>query len=256
MYQYINLISVIVMLLLVYFALQRFSPILPVEFEPGLNKSELRQKYQSLTRLLLGAFLFSWVLLTLIIHWMLDALITWRLSFLYDVLYIVPPDYRVVLFNAASVSFIVCFLVFWRIAYFKLLTGWEEYQQFINIYFRFDMVRFARYFTRVLTLFTILLTLLVFDWYTTFGDEEIKANDFVGLGTRKYEYNSIVEIKDIKKRENLLGDIVDKPFCVMTFEDHYKWKSPFIADDENEKILNLVLSHTHIYKQEIEMEEN
>jgi hypothetical protein len=254
MYQYINLASVIVLLLLVYLALQRFSPILPGAYEPGINKDELRQRYRQFTRWLTGGFLLTWVFLTFAINWLLDALITLRLSFLYDVLYIVPPDYRIVQLNAACISFLISFFVFWRIAYFRVLTSWEEYQQFINLYFRFDIVRYARHFTRVLTLFTVLLTLLVFDWYTTFGDEEIKANDLIGLGTRKYEYNSIVEVKDVKKRENLLGDIIDKPFCVMTFEDQYKWKNLFIGHDEKEKILNLVMARAHVYRQEQELE--
>lgn len=254
MYQYINLASVIVVLLVIYFALQNFSPIVPIERGQDSDKDRLREKYHRFTRQLLVGLMLVWVLLTIAMNWLLDALITFRLSFLYDVLYIVPPNQRIVLFNATCIAFLLSFLLFWRIAYFKALTSWEEYQQFISLYFRFDLVHFSRHFTRVLTLFTILLTILVFDWYTTFGDQEIKANDLLGLGTRKYEYNSIVEVKNVKKRENLLGDLIDQPFCVMTFQDQYKWKNLLIGDDEHQKILDLVMARTNVNKQERERE--
>lgn len=241
-------------LLVVYAALQRFSPILPAEPLPGADFTGMNRRYRRFNRLLAAGFLLTWVSLTFLLNWLLDALLTFRLSFLYDVLYIVPPDYRVVLFNASCIAFLLALFIFWRIAYFKTLTQWEEYQHYVNHYFRFDIVRVTKHVNRLLSLFTVLLTLLVFDWYTTFGDEEIKANDLVGLGTRKYEYNHIVEVKDVKKRANLLGDIVDKPFCVMTFEDQYKWKNFFMSNDEQKKMLNLVLARTQVNKRDIELD--
>lgn len=252
--QYINLAIVVFGFIMVYASLNRFSPILASSKESSLSFKELKAKFGRLNRLVIGGIILSTFVLTFAVNWMLEILLTFRLGLLYDVLYIVPPDYKVILFDAFCISFLFSGLIFWRIAYYSTLTEWEEYLEFINLYFRFDAIRFSKKFNRVLSLFAALLTLLIFDWYTTFGDEEIKANDLLGLGTRKYEYNNIVEIKDVKKRANLIGDIVDKPFCVMTFRDEYRWTNPLISNTDNEKILQLVLARTNVFKRDVEID--
>ncbi|MES2689007.1 MAG: hypothetical protein V4658_01305 [Bacteroidota bacterium] len=252
--QYINLAIVILALIVVYGSLNRFSPILVSGKETLLDFNQLKAKYGKLNRLIIAGIIICTFALTFIVNWTLELLLTFRLGLLYDVLYIVPPDFRVILFDSFCISFLFSGLIFWRIAYYSTLTEWEEYLEFVNMYFRFDAVRFTKRFNRVLSLFVALLTMMVFDWYTTFGDEEIKANDLLGLGTRKYEYNNIVEVKDVKKRANLLGDIIDKPFCVMTFKDEYKWKNAFMSNGDNEKILQLVLARTNVFKTDVELE--
>lgn len=255
MHQYINLAIVITALGVAYGALNRFSPILNSGKETALSLPELKRKYGRLHRMIILGIILGTVVLTFAINWVLDALISLRLGFLYDVLYIVAPDYRVVLALSAMLAFLLSGLIFWRVAYYNTLTEWEEYLEYVNMYFRFDAVKFTKKLNRIVSLASVLLTLMVFDWYTTFGDEEIKVNDFLGLGARKYEYNNIVEVKDVKKQANFLGDIVDKPFCVMTFKDDSQWSIPFLGPDgKGQEILGLVMSRTNIYKRDLELD--
>jgi hypothetical protein len=252
--QYINLAIVLIGLVVAYGALNRFSPILNSGKETKLTFAELKLKYGKLHLMVMVGIVLSTMVFTLIIYWVLNILVTLRLGFLYDVLYVVPPDYKVVLLLAFMLAFLLSGLIFWRVAYYNTLTEWEEYLEFVNMYFRFDAIMVTKNVNRLVSLSAVLLAILVLDWYTTFGDEEIKVNDFLGLGTRKYEYNNIVEVKDVKKRANLLGDIVDQPFCVMTFKDEYQWTNPFISNDQSREILSLVMARTNIYKRELELD--
>jgi hypothetical protein len=252
MHQYINLMIVVVALLVTYNLLNRFNPITSTPIETKLSLKELKLKYGALNKWLILGTVISTILLTFPMFWVLDFIVNFRLSLLYDVMYIIAPDYRVILVNAACISFLISTIIFANVASYKTLTEWEDYVAFINQYYRFDVFRVNKYFNRTLSLCVILLSILTLDWYTTFGDEEIKTNNFWGIGNRVYEYNNIVEIKDVKKRSNILGELVDKPFCVMTFRDNYKWLSPLITPKQKDDILGLVLARTNIYKKEVD----
>ena len=255
MIEYINIALLILMLWVTYILLQKFSPIVSIDFASPLDKEQLDAKYFKFYRLSLIGIVLGTPLMTVILKWVMDKAITFRLSFLADVVIVVPPDDILVWGGAFLVGLYLAYTIVLGICYNYLLHDWDEFLIYANDRLRFDIVVKGSYFNRFFSLFLVLFMLMLFDNFSTFGEEEIKTNGFWGLGTTKYPYANVIEIKDVAKSSNLFGSLTDNPYYEIVFKDNSKWSSKlsgFDSYDENTRIITLVSTRVDAYIKRIE----
>jgi hypothetical protein len=257
MIEFINIALLILMLWVTYVLLQKFSPIVSIDFVSPLNKEQLDEKYFKFYRLSIIGIIAGVPVLTLILKWLIDKAINFRLSFLADVLIVVPPHNVLVWVGAGFLGLYLAYTIVIGICYNYLLHDWDEFLIYTNEKLRFDIVVKGSYFNRFFSLFLVLFILMLFDNFSTFGDEEVKTNSFLGLGTTKYPYANVTELKDIAKSKDLFGNLSDQPYYEIVFKDDAKWSSKnsgFPTYDENTRIITLVSTRVNTYIKRLEYE--
>lgn len=255
MIEYINIALLILMLWVTYVLLQKFSPIVSIDFASPLTKEQLDEKYFKFYQLSVIGIIVGTPLLTVLLRWVLDKAITFRLSFLADVVIVVPPNNILLWLGSAFLGLYLTYTIVLGICYNYLLHDWDEFLIYTNDKLRFDIVIKGSYFNRFFSLFLVLFMLMLFDNFSTFGDEEIKTNSFWGLGTTKYPYSNVIEIKDIAKSRNVFGKFADAPYYEIVFKDNSKWSSKwsgFSSYDENTRIITLASTRVDTYIKRLE----
>lgn len=257
MSQYINLALLILILYGAYYLMNRFTPITRFSYQSNSSKEELRARFGPvLKRAILGSLVVL-PLLLLGIKWVVNYLIIFRISFLEDVLIVVPPPSVAVWLVSIVLTLLLGLSAITTLIYNSILTDWEEYLFYLNSRFRFDLVYYANYTSRITSLLMILVMYMMFDWFNTFGDEEVKLNGFWGLGTSKYPYAAITEIKDVSKRRTMLGNFIEEPYYTIVFKDGSEWNSlydGFSTYEENRPVISVVTNRVGVYVRQLEYE--
>lgn len=225
MSQYINLGILLVVFYVVYYVLERLNPVLRTPYQPQLTYEELSKKYGAILNKAIMQGLVGIPVLTVVLKFLLYFLIMFRLSFLDDAVIMIPPPEYALWILAAVLSIVFSFSFLTTIIYYKTFTDWEEYLCYLNIRVRFDFVFYANYLGRILSLLLILATYMMFDWFYVFGREEVKLNDFFGLGTAKYAYEMVEEVKVVEEYKTILGNHLVAPYYKVTFKDGATWNS-------------------------------
>jgi hypothetical protein len=109
-----------------------------------------------------------------------------------------------------------------------ILADWEDYLYYVNKRFRFNAVTSYYYFKRISFFVIIALIYLTFDWFSAFGNEEIKINTFWGIGTAKYPYKHVTQIQQVYKPNQEIENTIFKIY----FKDGLVWSTNTQGYDE------------------------
>lgn len=257
MIEIINIALLILMLWVTYYLLNKFSPIEPVEFVTNLKKQDLESRYKPyFTYSIIGILLGS-LLLTFLLKWLLLKLIKLRIGFLSDVEIYITPDEVYIWIGAICMALYLAYTITIAICYNYLLHDWDEYLVYINQKIGFQIEVKLNYFNRIFSLLLILFTLMLFDNFYVFGTEEIKFNGFWGLGTTKYPYQAVLEVKEVAKTTTIFGNTINYPYHEVKMKDDCVWssKNRTNADiEEGRKITDLVTTKAGIFLRKLEYE--
>lgn len=237
--------------------MNRFTPITRFSYKSDSPEEELSARFGAVFKKVILASVLALPLMAFGVKWLIDYLILFRISFLQDVLVVVPPPSLAVWVLSIVLTVLVGLSTITMIVYNSILTEWEDYLYYLNKRFRFDAVYYSNYASRITSLLMILAVYMMFDWFNTFGDEEVKLNGFWGLGTAKYPYSAITEIKDVSKRRTLLGNFIEEPYFTIVFKDGSEWNSlydGFSTYDENKPVISLVTARATVYVRQLEYE--
>ncbi len=250
-----------IILLLVLFGLYKlFGKILPVQKAKYLTDKpveELRKKYFKSELLQLGLFVLMAIGLIFVLYYAFDALINIRLSFVSDVVIIVKPYAEMVMVMAFFTGLLLASLIMLMLTKRLLKADWAEYLAYQNVKYKFDYIKLTGYTVRVFILITFLLIIGFLDWYSAFGQNEIKINRLLSLGPKTYSYSSITQIKDIEKLKAPNGNIIEDPHFIIEFKDGKKWNSRdngFADYDKDNEIIDLIIGKTGIEPLELEFD--
>ncbi len=227
MSQYINLGILLLIIYVIYYVMERLNPILRTPYQPELTYEQLSQKYGAILNKAIVQGLVLIPVLTVVLKYLLYYSIMFRLSFLSDAVVIIPPPEFAQWLLAGVFAFVLGFSFLTTLVYYKAFTDWEEYLCYLNQRLNFDFVFYANYVGRIVSLLLVLLTLMMFDWFYTFGREEVKINDFIGMGTTKYAYDMIEEVKVVEAYQTPFGNTLDLPHYHVLFKDGGTWNSLF-----------------------------
>lgn len=257
MLQFINLFITAALVWGAYKMYQRFVPEHEIPDHAEISSEELHSKYKTYFTLSIFGMIVFIPLLTMGIRFALHYLIVFRLSFLVDASIVVLPHELMFWIIAFLIAYIACFASVTTICYNYILTDWEEYLYYVNQRLRFNAYRFFTRFHRIYSFSLLLLTIMLFDWFSAFGNEEIKINHFWGLGTTKYAYANIAEVLDVEYHKTLFGQIKQTPYYKITFKDGASWNSlydGFSNETDNDRIIQLVGSRVNVYVRAVDME--
>lgn len=223
--QYVNLGLLLLIFYTVYYVIERLKPIIRLPQQFALTYDQLSLKYKRVFSQAVWLILGGSLMLTVILKYLLYFLLLFRLSFLPDVVVAIPPPDIAIWLLAFVYAFILAFYIVSTFHYYKLLTDWEEYLYYVNVRLRFDIVYYFNYIGRMASFALILITYMFFDWFYSFGSEEIKINDFWGLGTTKYAYVSMVDVYEMDAHTDILSRTYEMPYYMIKFEDGAYWNS-------------------------------
>ncbi|MCZ2140300.1 MAG: hypothetical protein LC096_02790 [Bacteroidia bacterium] len=234
MAEYINLGVLVIFLYVVYYIIERLYPILRNTHSNEIPFEILSQKYKKLTNrfTLLGLLVIP--ILTVIIRFALYYLLVFRISFLNDnVIAILPPSYAQWILSGV-LGFIVGVWFLSTIIYYKILTDWENYLYYIQKSIRIDVAFYSNYLGRIAVFVLLIVFYMMFDWFYVFGREEIKLNDFLGIGVHKYSYDMVKEIHEVKEYQTPFGNTISYPHYILYMNDGNKWNSIFEGHNNTE----------------------
>jgi hypothetical protein len=221
---YIELFIFLGALGLAYYISNRLWPIEQFRSLSLLPDVELSKRYKSTFKSSLVAISVLTPILIGFVHWLLKLSILFRLGLLYDVTFLVVPFEFALILLASLIGTGISTALITAFVNNTILADWEDYLYYVNKQFKFNVVTFFYYFKRITFFVVIALSYLAHDWFSTFGNEEIKINTFWGIGTAKYQYNQISEIIEIHQQ----GDINDEStYFKIYFKDGTVWNSKY-----------------------------
>lgn len=194
---YVELIIFILAVCTGYYITNRLWPIERFNSISILSVDELKKRYQSTFK----TSLISMIVLTPILVWfaylIIESVILFRLSFLYNVTHLILPSTYLIVFLSLVLGTYTSTSIITAFINNTILADWEDYLYFVNNKFRFNVVTTFYYFRRISIFVIITLFYLTLDWFCAFGNEEIKINTFWGVGTAKYAYNQVTDIIEV-----------------------------------------------------------
>lgn len=129
----------------------------------------------------------------------------------------------------------------------KLGENWNEFLAFVSLWyynrFKFDYIKVSKYVYGAATIIIAIFTFMLFDWYTSFEKDVIKVNNLLSFGTVQYDYNEVIEIRDIQNYQAPNGNIKEDRYFIIAFKDGVEWNSrnKGIKDQtKNQEIIDLV----------------
>lgn len=246
---------------LILFGLYKlFGKILPLdkaEYKTHKTVEELRKKYIKFDLKQLATFSLLTIGLVYILFKSFSALIDLRLSFLSDVTIIVKPYPEMILIISLFSGMLLSTLTIFAISKRQLKNDWDEYLAYSNLKYKYNYIKASKYGLILFTCITGLLIISFTDWYSAFGQQEIKFNGLLSIGAKTYEYSNIAKIKEVEKLIAPNGNIVDDPHFIIEFTDGVKWNSRengFANYDQDSDIIDLVKTKTSIELLELEFD--
>lgn len=238
-----------------------FGKLLPVdkaEYKTDKTVQELRKKYLKFDFKQLGLFALITLGLVYILFKLFSVLVDFQLSFLSDITIIVKPYPIMILIISLFSGMLLASLTVFAISNRQLKNDWDEYLAYSNLKYKFNYVRFSKYTIRIFALITVLLIISFLDWYSAFGQEEIKINGLLNLGTKTYNYSDINKIKEVERLKAPNGNIVNDPHFIIEFSDGEKWNSRYngFADyHQDSEIIDLLTTKTNLEPIELEFDD-
>lgn len=242
---YINLGLFVLVLYVIYYVLERLYPALRSAHESQQTYNELYMQFGKMFNKAIYGFLVVVVVSTVLFRYLIYLALALRLTWLDDVIVVIPPPAFVQWLLAFAFALVAGFYLLSNYLYYAVLQSWETFLYFVTEHLRFDVVFYLTKLRRI-TFFTLFVfTYLTFDCFTTFGEEEIKVNDFIGIGTAKYGYDYINELLVVDAGADVWSDAFDMPYYAIRFKDGNHWNSliqGFPSFEQNQPIItNYVL---------------
>jgi hypothetical protein len=203
----------------------------PIEHFSGvtlLPEDELSKRYKSTFKSSIIGICVLTPILIWCIHWLLQFSILFRLGFLYDVTFLVLPAKYAIVLLALLIGTWISTVLITAIINNTILADWEDYLYYVNKQFKFNVVTCFYYFKRITFFVVIALLYLTYDWFSAFGNEEIKINTFWGVGTAKYQYNHVSEIIEIHQQG---ANQEENTYFKIYFKDGTIWNSKYQGFD-------------------------
>jgi hypothetical protein len=221
---YIELIIFILAVCIGYNITNKLWPIESFKSISVLSINELKKRYQSTFK----TSIISMIALTPIVVWfayfIIESLILFRLSFLYDVTHLILPSTYLIVFLSLLLGTYISTSIISAFINNTILADWEDYLYFVNNKFRFNVVTTFYYFRRISMFLITALSYLTMDWFFAFGNEEIKINTFWGIGTAKYAYNQVTDIIEIHSASITDNESINYKIY---FKDGNVWNAQF-----------------------------
>lgn len=140
----------------------------------------------------------------------------------------------------------------------QLKGDWEEYQAYNNLKYKYNYVKVSKYGLRVFFIITLIITIGVLDWYSAFGQKEIKVNGMLSIGAKTYKYTDIARVKEVERIKAPNGEIRHEPHFIIEFSDGENWNSRengFVNEVLDNEILELVVEKTYLESVELEFDD-
>jgi len=257
MENYIVSFTTILILFGLYKLFGRLLPVDKAEYKTDKTVEELRKKYLRFDLKQLGIFVLLTVVIVFILFKLFSILVDLRLSLLSDVTIIVKPYPEMLFIISIFGGMLLASLTMFAISKRQLKTDWDEYLAYSNLKYKFNYVKVSKYTVRIFAFITGLLIIAFLDWYSAFGQQEIKINGLLSIGAKTYKYSDITQIKDIERLTAPNGNIVDDPHFIIEFNDGVKWNSRengFANYDQDSDIINLIADKAEIEPIELEFD--
>ena len=108
---------------------------------------------------------------------------------------------------------------------FKFLLGgdYDLYVVYGNLRVGFDSVRMVRLIAIIVGPVALVFSLLAMNCYTKFSEDGIAINRFLSVGEIRYSYSRISAIKSVRYFKAPNGDIKERPYFAIEFNDGENW---------------------------------
>ena len=255
MENYIVSFTTVLILFGLYKLFEKLLPIDKAEYKTDKTVEELRKKYLKFDLKQLGMLALFTVVLVFILFMLFSVLVDLRLSLLSDITIIVKPYREMILIISLFSGMLLATLGVFAISKRLLKNDWDEYLAYSNLKYKFNYVKVSKYTIRIFALITGVLIIAFLDWYSAFGQKEIKLNGLLSIGAKTYKYSDIIEINDVERLKAPNGNIVDDPHFIVEFKDGEKWNSRdngFANYDQDSDIIDLITTKTNIEPIELE----
>lgn len=248
-------------LLILYGLLRLFRKFIPLEYaEYKTDKpiEELRRKYLMKDLGQQGFFIFLTVGFMFLLFLLFFLLLHFKLSFISNAQILVPPPQAMFFVLSLFGGMLLASIAMYPITKRQLKGDWEEFQAYSNLKYKFNVQKLTIYTIRIFTILISLLMVLSLDWYSAFGQEDIKINRLISIGAKTYKYSDVTEIKEVESFEAPTGLIVHEPHFIIELNDGEEWNSKqsgfadyeqdrqiieFVSDKSNLKLKHLKFDH-------------
>lgn len=232
-----------------YKLFEKLVPLDQAEFQTDRSIDDLRKKYKSTDLKYLGLFAFLTIGFTVLIYFLFKGIVLLKMSMISDALIVVAPYPEMVFAVSFFSGMLSSSIAMSVISKQQLKDDWEEYQAYNNLKYKYNYAKVTKYGLRVFAIIVLVLNIGVLDWYSAFGQNEIEVNGMLSIGTTKYMYNDIRQIKQVERIKAPSGEIRREPHFIIEFSNGKNWNSRengFVNDRLNNEILEMVIAKTHL----------
>ncbi len=134
-----------------------------------------------------------------------------------------------------------------------LKDDFPDYMAYSNTKHGYDGHAAMQVIGRILLVLSGIYIILGLDFYTVFSEKEIRWNPFFNLIERTYKYGEIERIAHVQKFVAPNGDIKDRPYYIVVFNDQKIWESNWNGFENEEKNEELILFLSQKTGKEIEV---
>ncbi|MGC3968431.1 MAG: hypothetical protein QM775_13955 [Pirellulales bacterium] len=132
-----------------------------------------------------------------------------------------------------------------HLLYSRLLgERYAEYNHYTNLRTGFDGFRIFRWMAIILVPLCLLAALIGLDWYTRVLDDRLIDNSPLSIGETEHRYADIAEIRAVATFRAPNGNIVQKPYFQVVFNDGFTWSTRNILNswnaDENREMIEFI----------------
>jgi len=256
-YSNITPILTVATILGLYFLLGKLVPAEKSEYKTEKSFETLSAKYRIFDLKYMGIFLVMVVISGYLFYEIFLLFTGFRTSLLSDAVIVVGPRIELLLMPSLFCALLSSSLLITLLIKRQLKDDWNEYMAYYNLKYKFNYAKAAVYLTRILAVITVIVTIASLDWFSSFGQKEIKMNGFLSLGTKSYHYSDVSNVIVVMKVKAPNGNIRNEPYFLVTFNDGNKWSSRdhgFSDQQKNKEIIALVSKQSNKAPSQVEFE--
>jgi hypothetical protein len=144
-----------------------------------------------------------------------------------------------------------------------LKERYAEYTLYGNLKTGFDGWRVVKFLALAIIIPSALLACLAMDCYARFTDDRMITNRFWGIGESARAYQQITRIRQVQSFKAPNGNIIERPFYVLHFNDGSIWSTKnqfyrFAEDsdlDQQQREAELIIFIAGKIRKEVEVQE-
>lgn len=222
-----------------------------------LSQAELIRRYASFDLKMQGIGILLLVGITTLLYFLFAAIVAVDTHLQRDALFLIQPD-RMALFVATM--FLALFfssMVYLSLAKRQLKESWPEFLLYNNYKYNMDYQKAFKVLIWILGVLGIAVSGIIMDSGTAFTENEIRFNNFLGIGYTTYSYADVTEVNEVLKLVAPNGNIVSDRHFVIHFNDGETWLSRvngFMQVDIDQEIAQYVSEKASLEIQELEFD--